>query len=219
MTYAMTSMRRKSLSGLAGMAAGVYAALSLTSAFGTGASVEQPSRAKTGIEMDTWYDVSNPKLIAGEALFVVTGTVEEPVRIDGDRTVFRVSVEESLKGTTPESVLVSQLGFVDGDGNRYELEGFPLMELGHSYIMALAAPTTEEAQDALTLLSGSANGNKVEVTGMDDPRVAWFKSMIKKAENPHPANESTYAVDSANADRWLGDHPSYSSPGLAKRGS
>lgn len=198
---------------VASIVAGVSLGLLLTA---RGETVQSHAHAneKTGFEMDTWFDVSDPRLIVGESLFVVLGTVEETVRTDDDRTVFNVRVDETFKGETPESILVSQMGFVDEE-NRYELEGFPLMEQGHSYIMALAAPTVEEPQDVLTLLSGSGNGNKVEVTGVEDSQVAWFKSMIKKATSPHPRNSSTHEKDKQNADRWLAEHAGYDTPGYS----
>jgi hypothetical protein len=197
-----------------GIAVGSILALILQSSFI--AEPIQHARAatpKTAISADFWYDVSDPSLIAGDSFFVVVGRVERPVRVDGDRTVFEVTVTKELKGETPDSILVSQLGKTDGD-NTWELEGFALMEEGMQYVMSMAPPSTYEPEDALILLSATGMGNKVEVSGPNDPLVEWYGDKVRKARTPYPPGASGHRERAATGRHWQEGHPGYKSPGI-----
>ncbi len=215
MGYALTTHSSKRLLKAAvGIAVGSILALLLQSSF-----MAEPIRhahaapPKTAISADFWYDVSDPSLIAGDSFFVVVGRVEAPVRVDGDRTVFEVTVTKELKGETPDSILVSQLGKIDGE-NTWELEGFPLMQEGKQYVMSMAPPSAYEPQDALILLSGIGMGNKVEVAGPDDPLVQWYDDKVRKARTPYPPGASGHRERAASGRQWQEGHPGYKSPGI-----
>ncbi|HEX2296235.1 MAG TPA: hypothetical protein VHN37_13125 [Actinomycetota bacterium] len=169
---------------------------------------------ETAISADFWYDVSDPSLIAGDSFYVVVGRVVRTVRVDGDRTVFEVAVTKELKGSTPDSVLVSQLGKVEGE-HSWELEDFPLMKEGHQYVMSVVPPSVHEPSDALILLSAKGMGNKVEVTGPDDPLVSWYADKVRKARTPYPAGASGHRERAASGRQWQETHPGYGSPGLS----
>jgi hypothetical protein len=199
------SIRSGALNLLAA-AIGIAAALTLTGA------TQRTEVITPRFDADFWYDVSDPTLIAGEASFVVVGEVERSVRRDGDRTIYRVRVLDRLRGQTPPVIGVSQLGFVEGDA-RYELDGFPLMEAGRRYVMALAAPARSESQDALVLLSASGAGNRVEVDDPDDERVTRYRHAVEAAQSPFPAGSDGHATVEENLRRWLRGNRGYASSG------
>ena len=210
-----TALPRRIIKLAAGVVAGTTLALLLQTAFlSRFIQHDHGISPKTAISADFWYDVSDPSLVAGDSFYVVVGQVVRKVRVDGDRTVFEVSVTKQLKGSTPGSVLVSQLGKVEGE-NTWELEDFPLMQEGHQYVMSVVPPSVHEPSDALILLSGKGMGNKVEVTGPDDPLVSWYSERVRKARTPYPPGASGHRERATTGRQWQEQHPGYDSPGLA----
>jgi hypothetical protein len=199
---------------VAGVTAGTLLALLLKDSVAQTPVVHRHGAApKTAIAADFWYDVADAALIAGDSHYVVVGRVDGTVRIDNDRTVFSVTVTREIKGETPDTILVSQLGKVEGD-HRWELEGFPLMAEGRQYVMALAAPSHAEPQDALILLSGAGRGNKIEVAGPEDALVSWYASEVRRARTPYSPGASGHRERVENGQRWERGRPGYRSPGL-----
>lgn len=158
------------------------------------------------IQADFAYDVSDPTFVAGDATVIVVATVDEEIRKDGDRTLFQVSVSDVLEGEVPQVLNVSQLGFRT-DEAVYELEEFPLMTLGKTYIMALVAPSEQEAQDALILLSASGEGNLVEVVDSGDPKVASYRDAVMGQRVPWPAGDDAERQRLDDLRRWQAATP------------
>lgn len=156
---------------------------------------------RAAIHADFAYDTSDPRLVAGDATVVAVATVERAVRVDGDRTVFGVRARALLEGATPERYNVSQLGYRTRD-HAYEVEGFPLMRPGRTYVMAMVAPAPNEPPDALLLLTASAGGNLIEVEGAGDAAVDRYRDAVAGQRSPWaPADR----VDEQRADdyrRW-----------------
>lgn len=181
------------------IAVGVGMALALAVASFVVAPVENPTHVP--ILADFGYDVRDQRLIAGDATFVVVASVDRVIRIDGHRTVFGIRVLESLKGRLGSQVNVSQLGYDDGDIVR-ELEGFSLLAEGKTYVLALVAPSPEEPQDALIVLSAQGDGNAVEVTGTHDPLVHRYRLSIENQLSPYAPGDTGDEDRIANAARW-----------------
>ncbi len=100
------------------------------------ATAESDHPTEIFIQVDYAYDTADPRLIAGDAAVVAVATVTQEIGRRDDRTEFEVSVKELLKGDSPNTLRVSQLGFRDGD-DTYQLEGMPLVQPGRTYVMAL----------------------------------------------------------------------------------
>jgi hypothetical protein len=101
------------------------------------------------------FDVTNKQKLMtfGEAAF--TGTVLGVARTDeaNSTTVWRVSVKNSFKGAAAPTILVRQLGYVDGGGRSHVAEDQPLLVAGAEYLMV----TTRDATSGeYTLVSGPA---------------------------------------------------------------
>ena len=153
------------------------------------------------IRADFAYDVSDPALVAGDATVVAVVSIESVVRLDGDRTVFRARALDLLEGWAPEQVLISQLGYDDGHA-RHELEGFPLMRVGHSYVVAMVAPSKAEPADALLVLSAVGDGNVVPVDGVDDERADPYRAAVANQRNPWAQADGMENLRQAEYERW-----------------
>lgn len=138
------------------------------------------------LHLDYGYDVSDARLVAGDATAVIVGTVEARIGQAYDRTVFEVTVQEELEGKVPASLLVSQLGFEAEDGTHYRVEGFPLMEIGRTYAMALVAPSSDDPAEAMVLLTAPAGGNLVAVDDSPSGRrnLAVFERAVASQTQP-----------------------------------
>ena len=159
------------------------------------------------------YDVSDPTQVFGDASFVIVGRVEEDLgRVQDDRTAFRVSVLDELKGDVPAVIEVTQDGFRRGRAT-WELDDFPLFEVGRTYVMALTIPAPHWNQQRLHVLIGPLDGNGPEVTGPNDPVVALYRSAVGDARYPEGFTAEFIAGHLEMARRWIEAHPGYSSPG------
>lgn len=200
-------------------AAGLTAGALMTGLVRGDASAAGETPARVGyISFDTWYNTQDPRLVFGEASFVVVGRVTEKLRIDGDRTVFDVQIERELKGATPSTVRVSQLGHVD-ENEAVEVEGMPLMQPGNSYVIALTPPSSAEAQDALIVLTAAHGGNAVEVDGPNDPAVGKYRGFVHQQQSPYAVGASGYSDLKRLAEKWADGRPGYSTPGPVRPGS
>ena len=164
--------------------------------------------------VDRAYDVSDPELVFGQAAFVVVGRVNRKLGRTpflGDRMAFEVVVQESLKGSTPRVVTVSQLGspfgaFFTG------FDEWPLMRQGETFVMALTPPGPGE--EALILLSGPGGGNLLPVDGRSGSGVAAARAALRDARYP-PAIADQRPEDVRRVERFTSANEGFSSPGPA----
>jgi hypothetical protein len=197
-------MHRRTVRRVVALVLGASLGLAI-STFVTIGSSEEPiaERPIHYIQADLAYDVSDPTLVAGDAVLVVIATVEAPVRVDEHRTVFMVNVLDVLEGVAPSVMLVSQLGSDTSEGGIQQLEGFPLMSPGTTYVMALVAPSIDEPWDAMVVLSAADDGNLVEVTGLDDLAVTQYQEAVAQQVSPWDEEDGVEEARAEDYARWL----------------
>ena len=83
------------------------------------------------------------KELKRDSILIVQGTVSRQTTSIGNHgipwTTSTLSVERTLVGKLPQAVLVRQTGGVTSDGTRWEVEDFPLLQIGSHYILFLTA--------------------------------------------------------------------------------
>lgn len=189
-----TSLQRWGLRLLA-MSAGASVAIAVQSA------VPGERRPTPSIHVDFAYNTADPELVAGDATVVAIATVERPVRMDDDRSVFEVRVAELLEGDMPMLYKVSQLGYRK-DGASFEVEGFPLMIPGRTYVMALVAPAPNEPQDALIVLTAASGGNLLPVNGPQDRAADRYRRAVAGQRSPWLPADGTERKRADDYRRW-----------------
>lgn len=157
------------------------------------------------IGLDFAYDVSDPRVVAGDASFIIVGRVLGDLGDDGRRTSFDVEVLANLKGDVGVDVVqVSQLGY-KVDNLVYSAEGVEMMVPGSTYIMPLVAPGPSEPTDTLILLTGPPTTSAVLVDSPDGLKVAEYRKVI--AASVAPVGDETREQRSQQAERWLNRRP------------
>lgn len=118
---------------IAGAVVGIVAAVVLVISLS-----DEPQGQTYVIESSHTFDVTNPRYVAGYADAVVLGTVVDVVEtlVGQSRTLYAVQVQESLKGGISGSIVVGQLGYIDG-GDRHVPGDQPLLQEGHTYLLAV----------------------------------------------------------------------------------
>lgn len=114
---------------------------------------DEPEGQTYVIESSYTFDVTNPRYVAGYADAVVLGTVVEVVEtlVGQHRTLYSLQVQEALKGGISGSIVVGQVGYIDG-GDRHVPADQPMLQAGHTYLLAI----TRAASNQYTVIGGSA---------------------------------------------------------------
>lgn len=158
--------------------------------FVIGNTLEEPHSAHT-LEADFWYDTSDPSQILGEAPFAALVTVEGTAGVDlhSGRTLYNLRLEHSLQGSLPTTFQASQLGYVES-GVTKSLEGFPLLQVGRSYLVAFTTPGSDDPQNALVILTGPDGGNAIQVQGLEDRAGKAFIDGLTSSRSPYVDSKS-----------------------------
>jgi hypothetical protein len=123
------------------------------------------------------FDVSNRELLAGYADNVFVGRVEDIAGVDesnGPSTIFRVTVEDSLKGTLQGSVLVRQLGAKIGK-DVWLVENDEQLSPGQTYVFA--TKHSRQQRDAQVLLAGTLSHQRAAAADRERVVNEWRQAL------------------------------------------
>lgn len=150
------------------------------------------------------YDTSDPTLLLGDADFVVVGTVASNLGPIGDmQTAFEVDVILELKGTTPEKIVVRQLG-VSGEDQQVIVEGVQSFEVGATYVFPLNI--TDLGTDHLVSIL-----SPLDLRAAPAAAPLWTLEALADARRPD-LGQLTQAAEDALVNEWLSSRPGYSTP-------
>lgn len=150
------------------------------------------------------FDTSDPTLLLGDADFVVVGTVASNLGPVGDmQTAFEVNVILELKGTTPEIIVVRQLG-VTGEDQQVIVEGVQSFEVGKTYVFPLNI--TELGTDHLVSIV-----TPLDLSAVPTAAPPWALEALADARRPD-LGQVTKAAEDSLVNEWLSSRPGYSTP-------
>ena len=120
--------------------------------------------------------MADTSVVVAYADVVLVGTVTKELGRDGHFSDYVVTVESLMKGNVGAEVVVSQLGYREGN-HLYQDEGQSLMEVGGRYLLPL---NVEPDLGKLTLLAGPVAGR--DVAGVNDPAVVAVEEALTRSK-------------------------------------
>ncbi|HEV2757215.1 MAG TPA: hypothetical protein VG318_15725 [Actinomycetota bacterium] len=160
------------------------------------------------VEIHTSYgfDLTDAESVFGYAHFVATAEVTEELGKVGDSTHFKVSPVEEMKGELPDSVTVAQIGF-ELDGDVYQMEDQPLLEVGETYVLALTAPYEDAASEVLTVLGGPVSAAAVDVA--DEAALEGLRTAAEHRKWPSDLPRQALGEQARRGAEWASQHRGY----------
>lgn len=189
-------MKFRALAGIAGLVLGLSISFVLVAESRT-----------VPIETSWSFDLSDPAQMMSYAHFVVVGVVISDGDPSEDETIYEVRVTDRIKGHTPETLSVAQLG-VHEDGITFEAEDQPLMSNGTEYVLFLTVPAERES-DVLTVMAGPLSAQPVS-----DEIVDRLRGATDSARWPDSLLTAYEAVHADRVADWTATRSDFSTPTL-----